>query len=75
MSQKKNESSNSPKLSEETKTSRGFSMSLQSSKTKTLGSKTFIKKRKIVDEDDLEEEVEKSTVEYITVFEDKKSKR
>ncbi|RIA86238.1 hypothetical protein C1645_829570 [Glomus cerebriforme] len=72
MSQNQSEASNLPKPSEETKTIRGFSMSLQSSKTKTLGNKNFLKKRRITD--DQEEETERQTVEYITVFEDKKSK-
>jgi hypothetical protein len=72
MSQNQSDSHDSPKPSEETKTSRGFSMSLQSSKTKILGNKSFTKKRRITD--DQEEEIERSTVEYITVFEDKKSK-
>ncbi|CAI2161915.1 8693_t:CDS:2 [Funneliformis geosporum] len=51
---------------------RGFSMSFQSSKTKIVGSKTFIKKRRLTD--DQEETEQKSKVEYITVFEDIKSK-
>ena len=72
MSENQTESSTSPKPSEETKTMSGFSMSLQSSKTKTLGNKSFLKKRRITD--DQEEETERQTVEYITVFEDKKSK-
>ncbi|CAG8446758.1 17657_t:CDS:2 [Funneliformis caledonium] len=73
MSQKNSiESPDSPKPSEEDKTKRGFSMSFQSSKTKIVGNKAFIKKRRITD--DQEETEQPPKVEYITVFEDKKSK-
>jgi hypothetical protein len=66
-------SSTSPKPSEETKTMSGFSMSIQSSKTKILGNKNVLKKRRITD--DQEEETERQTIEYISVFEDKKTKK
>ncbi|RGB39255.1 hypothetical protein C1646_664752 [Rhizophagus diaphanus] len=72
MSEYKPESSTSPKPSEEKKTMSGFSMSIQSSKTKILGNKSVLKKRRITD--DQEEETERQTIEYISVFEDKKSK-
>lgn len=73
MSEYKPESSTSPKPSEEKKTMSGFSMSIQSSKTKILGNKSVLKKRRITD--DQEEETERQTIEYISVFEDKKSKK
>ncbi|GBB83657.1 hypothetical protein RclHR1_10360002 [Rhizophagus clarus] len=72
MSECNSESSTSPKPSKETKTTSGFSMSIQSNKTKILGNKSVLKKRRITD--DQEEETEQQTIEYITVFEDKTSK-